>query len=301
MTEPTRMPLKNVSRKRMKAKMHYLRVLAVQLEKERDRLVGQVCHQYIESPREVAEDEYNKRLEAEELNAQLHDKLKEQTAIVERLKEVISRLACRVEDVHDFCQLQLDPDLFNRLLDDIHEGYRMTDGIVDTVDWDDEATRDVNSWNYSTRYYLTSQLEIDELVSQEKALFVRYRRPSVYRGKAINMFFTHLTKRFVETSREVRTWRCQIVGKSDGDESFMRVDVVGWLVIQPVEKDIVTRVCAHFVPKALETRRSDLTREENQDHVQENAHYAARMFQLNITRAIVETHSIESAPKVMHC
>ncbi|TMW59880.1 hypothetical protein Poli38472_004949 [Pythium oligandrum] len=334
--ETKRAPLKNVSRERMKIEFRYLRELLVQLERERFDLFRASRVRRAVSQRAIAEEEYEKRKQAERLNAQLRDKLNEQTAVVEYLKELINRLSDQVDDVYGCCHSHFDRELFSRFNNDILEGYRMTDSIVDTADWRDEATHglwqvatrvgrhngrshtvlevqkrfwtpsfpfvqgegELKSWKYAPQFYSSSPLSIDEIVVQETALMVRCHHPYLYRGKDVNIAIDSLMKRFVERSREVRVWRSKIAGESTDQEQVMLVEVVGWSVIQPFADGVVTHVCAHIVPKVLETNCTGLTPQENDERTREFAEYATKMLQTDASQVIKDLNSVEYDPQV---
>ncbi|TMW59881.1 hypothetical protein Poli38472_004950 [Pythium oligandrum] len=337
MTEPKRTPLKNVSRERMQAELRHLRELVVQLAKERDRLVEKAKTSIIqlgEPQQEVAEEEYNKRKQAEELNTQLHGELEEQAATIHRLKELILHQMHQVDDVHSARHSAFDHVLFNSLSDDIDVGYRMTDSIVNTVNWDDETTRgswrldtkvsqhngqthtvielqkqfwtptttfiegegEVASWNHISQLHLSSQYHIDQLVAQDDSFAVQYHHPYWYHGRQVNVFANELTKRFVEGRREVRVWRSKFQGQDAQNESTMLVDVAGWAVIQPFGKGIVTRICAHFVPRILESSCSGLAPGEKYERAQEFAYYAIEMLQMKVSQSIDKAKGVECGP-----
>ncbi|TMW59883.1 hypothetical protein Poli38472_004952 [Pythium oligandrum] len=151
----TRVPLKNPSRERMQAELRQLRVLARDLEQERDALLSKTnaaAPENDEYSHDAVKYEVELRRQAEALNKQLRERLDAQIEVVHRLKEVVDHQVSRAKGAQaalPLCQTRLDPDLFNTFINDIHVGYSMTDSIVNTINWEDET--DMRGWKVDTR------------------------------------------------------------------------------------------------------------------------------------------------------
>ncbi|TMW59878.1 hypothetical protein Poli38472_004947 [Pythium oligandrum] len=340
-----RAPVKNLSRERMQAELRNLRTLAVELERERNELMERArapdtnkgVNALVEACRGIVNSEYERRKQAEELNARLREKLDEHIAVIERLKELIDQRS-RIdgggstdgEKSQDSRHLRFENGLIREFLNDVHVGYRMTDSIVDTVDWDGEShhrswrvdTRmgrcngrpqrvleiqkqfkdpvssfvhgegDLKSWRYLAQYFQSSPFSVDELIIQEDMMAIRYRRVYSYRGRDIRVSISWVIERFVEANREVRVWRIKVVGLGgvDGENAMIDktapfVDVVGWLVVQPAEQGVVTRICAHLVPGFLCSEDAETAQDESSPHLGDLVSYVLQSLQMDISRA----------------
>ncbi|TMW58164.1 hypothetical protein Poli38472_011752 [Pythium oligandrum] len=271
MTTDTRAPLKNLARERMQAELRHLRVLAYELEKERDDLVERVARLDTTS-RRGARHECKKRRQAEALNRLLRQRLNEHSEIIRHLRQLITE---DDRDASPFRYLTRDLDLFRRFLDDLHVGYRMTDSIVNTVHWEEAMARDAwridartsdhngrsqmvmelqkqftsprshfapgvgdsRAWAFVSRAFQLLGYRIEELIVQEHTVAVRYRNAYTYRGQDFPVYASSMIKQFMEANRQVHVWRTKITREDEHEASQATVvDVAGWAMIQPAER-----------------------------------------------------------------
>ncbi|TMW59882.1 hypothetical protein Poli38472_004951 [Pythium oligandrum] len=151
---------------------------------------------------------------------------------------------------------------------------------------------DLKSWRYLAQYFQSSPLSVDELIIQEDMMAIRYRRVYSYRGRDIRVSISWVIERFVEANREVRVWRIKVVGLEgvDGENAMIDktapfVDVVGWLVVQPAEQGVVTRICAHLVPGFLCSEDAETAQDESSPHLGDLVSYVLQSLQMDISHA----------------
>ncbi|TMW59877.1 hypothetical protein Poli38472_004946 [Pythium oligandrum] len=134
----------------MQAELQHLRVLARDLEKKRDELQKQAVVPGDKTWRGVVELEAAQTKRARELNRHLRARLEEHRSVIRHLRKLIRDKLDMARDVYaSLPERHSGPDLFDTFLKEIHEGYRMTDSIVDSSTWEESMNH--RAWQVSTR------------------------------------------------------------------------------------------------------------------------------------------------------
>ncbi|TMW59876.1 hypothetical protein Poli38472_004945 [Pythium oligandrum] len=207
----TKPPQKNPPRERPQAELRHLKTLVEGLEREQSALELNRHEAIAREEEEAGKDqnltswcrearqELKQRWHVERINARLRQTVDEQIKVAKGLTDLLSRQLSLLSTAYASVQESHDSTTSDVFLKDVDAAYRMTDVVMEAIDWGasrqqpqlvmematqfDHPLHDIipnegvpSTWQHLIQFLQCPPFVADELVVQDQWLIVRYRR-----------------------------------------------------------------------------------------------------------------------------